>query len=96
MFLTYLNRPSFKILIVPLVLLVLSQVLGELVRIKTIEEWSFVVCVFFSPLLLLHVWGAGKAWDDFKRRGYPPVLALLALALNVLSPFLVVYVILYT
>lgn len=93
--LTFLNRPSFKILGVPFILLLLSRVLGNLVHVNTIEGWSFVVCVFWSPLMLLHIWGAGKAWDDFKRIGYPKLLALVALALNLLSPFVVLYFILY-
>lgn len=93
--LRFLNRPSFKILGVPLLLLLLSRVLARLVQVETIEGWSFVVCVFWSPLMVVHTWGAGKAWDDFKRIGYPKFLALVAFALNLLSPFVVLYSILY-
>ncbi len=90
-----LNRPSFWVLVVPLVLILLSQLLGEILQTKTIEGWSFVICVFWSPLMVLHVLGAGKGWDDFKRKDYPKELALLAMGLNVLAPFVVIYFILY-
>lgn len=39
--------------------------------------------------------GEGKAWDDFQRPGYPRELALLALGLNALAPFAVIYFLLY-
>lgn len=92
---TSINRPSFWVLGVPLVLLVLSRVIGSLVHVGTIEGWSFVVCFFWSPLMALHIFGAGKAWDDLKRKDYPRELAVLAMALNVAAPFIVVYFILY-
>ena len=90
-----LNRPSFWVLVVPLVLILLSRLFGAFLQTKTIEGWSFVICVFWSPLMVLHVFGAGKGWDDFKRKDYPKGLALLAMGLNLLAPFAVIYFILY-
>lgn len=89
------HRASFKVLVVPLLLILASPWLGELFRVNTIEGWSFVVFALWSPLMFLHIWGGGKAWDDFKRRDYPKELALLALGLNILAPFLVIYFVLY-
>lgn len=89
------NRPSFRVLGVPLFLLLLSPLLGEWLHAEMLWGWSLVVCVFFSPLMGLHAIGASKAWEDFKHPGYPKELAMLALALNVVAPFLVIYFILY-
>lgn len=95
LYLANLNRSSFKLLAVPLLLIFLSRFSDPFLRVDTIEGWSTVVFACWSPLMALHIWGAGKAWDDFKRPGYPKELALVALGLNLLAPFVVIYFILY-
>ncbi|MBI4675823.1 MAG: hypothetical protein HY741_29640 [Chloroflexi bacterium] len=91
----HIDRPEFQVLLFPLVLLILSQILGAMFHTETFAGSAFVVCIFWGPLFVMHVWGAGKAWDDFKRRDYPKELALFALVMNALAPFAVIFAILY-